>query len=788
VKGAEEAPRPLRETLLAGTFFLAYTILATWPQAIHLSDGLVDLLDAKLSAWIFHWDWVQTLRDPANLFQAPILHPAKYVLAFSENLYGAAAFGFPLLAAGASAVTNYNVLLLAGMFLSALSAWALARYVTGDALASLAAGVVYGFLPYKLAQLPHVHMEWGPFLCLVFLFLLRYLDLGRRRDAVLLAVAFAWNAIACIQYAFFTGFLVVIVLALELVQGGPQRGRRVVGAVLAMGIGTLAFVPFAIPYQKASDLYGMRRTVGEMTFFSAKPGYFLSAGERNRLWGALTERFRGPEGDFFPGVLALGFAVVAVVRGRRREPPADRPEGAVSTARLRAARGVDGVILLLVAVWFAVRSVPHLRIGPLSLGDAGRVQVFLTLAVVLRLALAFPKRSRYASLADFLRRQRLDRRVLLLLAIAIAGVLVALGGNTPYYRFLFLTFGALFRAIRVAARGVVLFQAAFAVLAAWGLSRLTRRRSPGGRASGVAFALVLLTLEYRAFPITIYPYDSRPVPVYEWLRSSNLTGGLVEMPLGFPHDCEYTLRQAEHGKPLVNGHSSFAPKPYEELYPLVQQRPIPDTLWDRLDALDARLIVLHADARGGNGLELLQYVRLVRRGIEEGRVEAIGSFPHGRDTDIVLRPADAAPVLPIPPRSAQQALDALRVADARIAPPFGEISFPEPVWPGQWHGAWALDDSGIAEVRIASERGYEGSALLHMKWPGISQHLPDYPEAKDDRGGFGFGIPDLSPGTHVLTFTLIANDGGRTILKRTVEIRPVPTRPPARAPARTRGR
>ena len=49
------------------------------------------------------------------------------------------------------------------------------------------------------------------------------------------------------------------------------------------------------------------------------------------------------------------------------------------------------------------------------------------------------------------------------------GVLVCLGGHTPYYRFLFTTFGVVFRAIRVAARGVVLFQVALAVLAAWGL-------------------------------------------------------------------------------------------------------------------------------------------------------------------------------------------------------------------------------------------------------------------------------------------------------------------------------
>src|SRR5262249_30560863 len=252
----EEGARPWREVALAALFFLAYTVLATWPQTVHLSNAMADLWDAKLSAWILHWDYLQTFRDPGNLFQAPLFHPAKYVLAFSETFYGAAVFGFPLLAGGASLVFNYNVLLLLGMFLSGMSAWALARYVTNDSAAALVGGVVYAFLPYKLAQLAHFHMEWGPFLPLVFLLLLRYLDGGRLRDAVLLGVSFAWNAITGIQYAFFTGFLIVIVLVLEAIEGGAAR-RRIGGALLAMFFGFLAFVPFAIPYMKASRLYGM---------------------------------------------------------------------------------------------------------------------------------------------------------------------------------------------------------------------------------------------------------------------------------------------------------------------------------------------------------------------------------------------------------------------------------------------------------------------------------------------------------------------------------------------------
>src|SRR5262249_28160404 len=143
-------------------------------------------------------------------------------------------------------------------------------------------------------------------------------------------------------------------------------------------------------------------------------------------------------------------------------PDARAPQAPVSLLRRRAARVLDAVALVLagVAAWASLS--PDLQIGPVGIGDAGRVVVWLTLVVVARLAFTFPARSRYRSLADFLRRQPLDGRALLLLLIAATGVVVCLGGHTPYYRFLFRSLGSLFRAIRAVARGVVLFQIALA--------------------------------------------------------------------------------------------------------------------------------------------------------------------------------------------------------------------------------------------------------------------------------------------------------------------------------------
>ncbi len=761
--------KPAREALLAAAFFLAVTVLMTWPQAARLGSAMRDLWDAKLSAWILHWDYAQTLRDPLALFQAPILYPARDVLAFSENMFGAAVFGFPLLAAGASLVVNYNVNLLLAMFLSALAAWALARDWTGDPEASLAAGIVYAFLPYKIAQLPHLHMQWGAFLPLVFLFLLRTLRGGRRRDAAWLAVVFAWNVAACLQYAFFTGFLIAVVLVLEIVWGPPERWRRMRLAMLAMAAGGAASLPFVIPSFRASALYGMRRSIGEMTFFSAQPWYFLSAGPPNRLWGDLTARWRGPEGDLFPGVAALvlaGFALARLPRNPHAGGSGHVLPAPVSDARRRAARALDAVVVLLAVVALWSSQSPELRIGPLQIGDTGRVFVWLTIAVLARLAFAFPARSRYRSLADFLRRQPLDRRALLLLLVAAVGILVSLGGHTPYYRFLFRSMGSVFRGIRAVARGVVLFQVALAVLAAWGLSLWTRSRPAPARALRVALVLAVLLFEYRAFPLSLSDYDDGPQPLYEWLRKADFTGSVVELPFGGLHDCEYTFRQAEHGHPLVNGYSSFVPKSYQELSGALGRSPIADEVWALLEDSRASVLVYHLGE--ADGTESARYLSFLRRGLAEGRLEPLASFGAGGGASFVFRLSSARPFETDLPASAPAKAE---TEFAQFPPPFGALQVPaegQTVAAGSWGYGWALDDSGIAEIRVGTELGPAGLAKRGGSWPGLAAAYPDVAGSAD--AGFGFAVPPIPPGPHTLRLTLVANDGGQTTIARAIVV------------------
>ncbi|HMA18169.1 MAG TPA: hypothetical protein VKS03_07000, partial [Thermoanaerobaculia bacterium] len=353
--------------------------------------GLSDLWDAKLNAWIFHWDFHQVFRDPLHLFDANIFYPARYALAFSENLFGAAIFGFPIFAAGGSTLLAYNFLFLLGMFLSALGAWALARRLTGDPAASLLAGFVFAYVPWRLAQIPHVQYQWGGFLALLLLFLLRWLDGGRRRDLVLFGVFFAWNAVTNVHYAIFSGILLGVVFAWELLTHGDagirQRVRKAIGAT---AVAAVVVLPFYVPYAKAAKLYGMRRSAGEMRFYSARPSALLVAGPQNKLWAPLTQRFARPEAEMFPGVIPFALAVYAVVRLRRprprRIPPASR--SAVARWRRRATRVLDGFALISIGFGIAMLIVPHLHVGPLRLDDPGRALVFLTIFVLARLLIA----------------------------------------------------------------------------------------------------------------------------------------------------------------------------------------------------------------------------------------------------------------------------------------------------------------------------------------------------------------------------------------------------------------
>jgi hypothetical protein len=763
----------LAEAAGAAAFFLGATIILTWPVAIHFNDGLADLWDAKFCGWVLHWDYHQLFRDPLHLFDANIFYPARDTLAFSENLLGVAVFGFPLLAAGLSTLAVYNLIFLLGMFLSALAAWALARRVTGNGVASLFAGLVYAFLPWRISQIPHLQFQWGAFLPLTLLFLLEYLEGGRRRDQVLFGVFLAWNAASNVHYAIFSVFLVGAVALYEaLVRPRPETNSRIRGALAASAAAALLVLPLFAPYASASRLYDMERADGEIAFFSGRLTDFLSAGWQNKLYGGATQKWEHPEGDFFPGLVPLILAAVALARARRA------PFGVKSVvprARIRFARALDVLLVAGILVWTSAAFFSIRAIGPIQLGDPGRVVVWLTLLTTLRLILAFPARSSYSDLRDFLRRTRLEPPAALFLLVGVIGVVVALGWHTPFYRFLVESGGSVFRGIRVPARGIVLFDLALGVLASWGLASLRRSKL------AAAVAILLTAFEYRAFPIRVTPVEGEPPPVDRWLAGVPLTGPVVEWPLGIGADeVEYQFRSTAHWKTLVNGYSGYYPPPYQELAALLdkrsllEKRAISPELWSILERRDCHLLVLHPHMIEDEPVRHI-YLAALRERMEQGRLRPVGRFVHGLGDDLVFEfqksgrasGAVASSGSPSPPTKKE--LDILTEA---LNPPFGYIDSPieeEVVLAGAGGYGWALDDSGVDSVLVSFDGGPDVPVRYGQPHPGPARVYPGYPDARS--AGFQFTIPRLSPGWHVLAVTIVARDRGRERLLRRFQTR-----------------
>ncbi|MCM3875350.1 MAG: hypothetical protein NEA02_02910, partial [Thermoanaerobaculia bacterium] len=122
----------------------------------------------------------------------------------------------------------------------------------------------------------------------------------------------------------------------------------------------------------------------------------------------------------------------------------------------------------------------------------------------------------------------------------------------------------------------------------------------------------------------------------------------------------------------------------------------------------------------------------------------------------------------------EAAVRALEKDVARLAPPFGTVHLPaenQKVAPGFWCHGWALDDSGIAEIRVAVAQSAAAAPVqIGRTWPGLAEAFPDY-EAPGN-GGYGFLVPDLPAGPHELRITLVGRDGGETVISRRIVVGP----------------
>ncbi len=158
-------------------------------------------------------------------------------------------------------------------------------------------------------------------------------------------------------------------------------------------------------------------------------------------------------------------------------------------------------------------------------------------------------------------------RVVMLLAIALAGFVLSLGTQTPVYGWLFRVFPPM-AGLRAAARFGNLFLLGMSALAGIGLATI-RRRAASPRAA-LALGIVLVALAnveaLRApFPYTRFTGIPR---IYSLLADEPGPVVLAETPFYPPQavfeNAPYVLASTAHWRPLMNGYSGYVPISYRQ--------------------------------------------------------------------------------------------------------------------------------------------------------------------------------------------------------------------------------
>jgi hypothetical protein len=308
-------PRAAAAVILA---YVALTAVVTYPQVLSLGTSVPYHTDPYFSMWRLGWIAHAIVHSPTKLFDANIFYPERHTLAYSDAMLLPGIVLAPLFWAKVNPVAIYNGALFAAFAISGVSAFALARYLTGNTVAAFVSGVIYAFAPYRFGHYMHLELQivfWSP---VALLLIHRLLATGNIRDGVLLGASVGAQVLCSIYTGIFlVTYCAVFVPCLWLATGA--RGWRPQLASLAVG-GGVALV-LALPYVPA--YLGARNSVGtrslqEVGRYSATVEHYLAAPSMNRIYGktAITDPLSADEMNLFPGIAAVALAMLGIAAGR----------------------------------------------------------------------------------------------------------------------------------------------------------------------------------------------------------------------------------------------------------------------------------------------------------------------------------------------------------------------------------------------------------------------------------------------------------------------------------------
>jgi hypothetical protein len=549
-----------RALIPTALFFAVATAVYTYPLAFQPGSLLLGGVgDHPSEAALIGWTAHQLLHAPHHLYDTAFFYPYSHTEAFWQSVLVPGLLATPFMAVTGDALLATNVVVLLSLALSGVFTAALAWSLTGRAIPSLLAGVVFAFFPNRLDHLNSPMVQMGFLLPVSLWAWLRFLERARWRHLFVLGIALWGQSLSSLYYAFADGFLLIAVgLGHVLLRPPPSIWRLLGrGALGAAGL-AIALAPFLAPYLSVHQALGFDRPEELADWFGMDLLSGLDPSSFSTLYHGRLVDLRHAESGLFAGFAVLTLTGAAVIL-------AARPEGPERRARwvrwLRAALLAAGVTCLVAIVVALRRS-----------GVTGHLAGIKLRAVDLTLPLHALPVLAYAWTALEGRRRapgRLSRRdwllvlgpaTLVMYLLTLAPTLTVHGHSRGialfHWVYAYVPGAAAFRA---PGRWALAYALPLALVASIALAMLTERLPRRVRTTVAAGVLLIAMLECLPLPI---PWERRPpIPAaHRWLAEQPGDFAIVVLPVSDARRAAWAmLWTTTHWKRLVNGAFVFVP-------------------------------------------------------------------------------------------------------------------------------------------------------------------------------------------------------------------------------------
>ncbi|HUE86874.1 MAG TPA: hypothetical protein VMO26_12440 [Vicinamibacterales bacterium] len=608
--------------------YVAVALVMTWPLALGIHrDVPGDLGDSLLNLWILGWGAENVPRlltgqiSLADYWNANIFHPEPLALSLSEHLFGQVLQILPIYWLSGNLIFAYNLLFITSFALSGFGMYLLVRdLLTPDepafSPAAFIAGLVFAFLPFRIAQVAHIQSlssQWMPFALYGFR---RYTRSGRWQPLAGGSTALLMQNWSCGYYLMFFAPFVPLFVVHQMWTGGRLRDWRMwMAFALAAAVVAAGTWPFLTLYLDAQRVHGFERSVGEVIRYSADVYSYFTAPAALRIWGGVMQAYPKPEGELFFGVVPWVLAAIAIVVLCRTGEPAVRGR-AMSATPLKVVTWMLALLITIqtigfIAILLTGGFITSLAGIPIRATNPTRVLTGIAIASALLFLISLPARQRartaFRSPAGL-------GIVLTLLAmwLSLGPMPQSRGQALPglgLYSVLYENVPG-FAGLRVPARYAMVAGVFLSIVAGVGAASSIRQTRAGAVVAAAVAAAFVIEVAFVPMPLNlawgdgaiappprIEPAADAP-PVYHQLASMPATTVVAELPFGDPAwELRYVYYSTVHWKRLVNGYSGAFPHGYKVRIALLQRiAENPEEAWRALREAGTTHVVVHEAA------------------------------------------------------------------------------------------------------------------------------------------------------------------------------------------------